>query len=191
VRWVVNLYGYGWCKVRFFCCSVLSSAQSPNAANTLDFMASSDTLLPKHLLVVEDSEDDQFLLQRALDRLPSHCRLTCTMVGNGVHAQDYIMGVNGYHDRKKFPMPVLVLADIKMPICDGFQLLGWIRARVQCSDLPVVIFSSSSEACDVRRAYGLKANTYFTKPHGVDDLNAWACNFAEYWCSRATLSPPV
>ena len=131
-----------------------------------------------HLLLVEDDEDDRFLLCRAFERVHGLAKLhTAT---DGVQAQDLLKSAEG-------KCVDLVITDVKMPKCDGFELLQWIRAGRKTDCLPVVILSSSAQESDVLRAYRLGANTYFQKPVHHGELQKWTRTLVEYWGAMAEI----
>ena len=146
----------------------------------------------KHILIAEDTPDDQILLRRALERVKKECPdFTYVMVENGMEAQRYLEGKETYADQEKYPVAALVLSDIKMPVMDGFELLKWVRDHRGMARTPVILFSTSNMQKDIQRAYDLGANTFFTKPHNPAQLEHWAKTFAEYWCKLAATAEPA
>lgn len=131
------------------------------------------------ILVVEDDENDVSLLRRAFKKaglsLPIHvCR-------DGQEAIDYLVGRGEYADRIKFPFPSLILSDLKMPRCNGLELLQWLRQHPQCDGVPVLILSASGDDGDVRKAYELGASSYFCKPLSIERLIRLIQMAHEYW----------
>ena len=114
------------------------------------------------ILLVEDSADDVFFLQRALKKAQIENPLQ--VVVDGQQALDYLGGVGNYSNRKEFPLPCLLLLDLKLPRVNGFEVLGWIRQQASLSSLPVVILTSSGEERDRKRAAELGAKAYMVKP---------------------------
>src|SRR5436853_953582 len=107
----------------------------------------------KHILIVEDSAEDQLFLKRALERARKDCpHFTFIMVENGLKARHYFKREEEFSDAQKYPEPALLISDIKMPYVDGFELLEWVRRRKHTARLPVVLLSSSDEEEDVHRA---------------------------------------
>jgi len=76
----------------------------------------------------------------------------------------YLQGTHPYDDREKYPLPVLVLLDIKMPGMDGFEVLRWIRRQWEFFELCVVMLTSSDHIRDANEAYHLGANSFLVKP---------------------------
>jgi CheY-like chemotaxis protein len=120
------------------------------------------------ILVVEDGPDDLALIRRALGRgqivNPIH------VVSDGEGAISYLAGENQYADRHRYPLPALVLLDLRLPRKSGFEVLKWIRGHDELSRLPVVVLTTSSSGADVDRAYDLGANSYLVKPVSSDAL---------------------
>src|SRR5689334_1986999 len=99
------------------------------------------------VLHVEDDANDVFFVQRAFEKAEVGVRLH--RVEDGQQALDYLGGIGAYRDRASFPMPDLVLLDLKLPLLSGFEVLEWARAREQFRELPICILSSSDQAEDI------------------------------------------
>ena len=132
-----------------------------------------------HILVAEDDPTDAFFLQRAFRRAGIQVELH--FVRDGQEAIDYLQGKAPFADRATHPQPQLLLLDLKMPRLDGFDVLGWIRKQPALNHLLVVLFSSSDEPKDIRRAYDLGANWYLVKPHSMEELTELIGRFKKYW----------
>ena len=86
------------------------------------------------VLVVDDSENDRFFIRRAIERFPRF-----QIVGeltDGEEAVEYLSGRGLFADRRKHPIPDLMVLDLKMPRRTGFRsfarlwppsLLGWLN----------------------------------------------------------------
>src|SRR3954451_11936983 len=83
---------------------------------------------------------------------------------DGQRAMDYLGGSGEFSDRETFPMPCLVLLDLKLPRVSGFEVLEWIRANTELSRLPVVVLSRSHLIQDMDLAREKRANSYLVKP---------------------------
>ena len=75
------------------------------------------------ILVVEDDENDVFLFDLALEKAEINCLLH--RVQDGEAAIRYLGGMGPYADRTKYPMPNLMILDLKLPLVDGFGVLSW------------------------------------------------------------------
>jgi len=120
------------------------------------------------ILLAEDDENDIFLMGRAFDRagIPN----PLFVVRNGQEAIDYLSGAGEYAQRDKYPLPGLMLLDLKMPWMDGFDVLSWLRSQPQFDTLPVVVMTSSKLQADVDKSRQLGVYDYRVKPHGFEDL---------------------
>lgn len=126
------------------------------------------TLHNPPILLVEDDPDDAWLIRRAFERAAAGNPLR--RVGTGSEAIGYLQGDPPFGDRTEYPLPALVLLDIKMPGADGFEVLKWIRHQPQFARLCVIMLTSSDEIRDVNLAYKLGANSFLVKP--LDFWNA-------------------
>jgi len=113
-----------------------------------------------HILVVDDNENDIVLIRRVLRK----ARLRSFSVKNGESAVAYLSGTGDYSDRKKYPLPVLVLVDLKMPGISGLDVVLWIRHQPFLKDLRVVVLATSDDLRDVNEAYRRGANSFLVKP---------------------------
>jgi CheY-like chemotaxis protein len=119
-------------------------------------------------LLAEDSENDAFLMQTAFKKaaLPNPLQI----VSDGEEAIAYLEGLGRYRDREQFPLPIVVLLDLKMPRKTGFEVLEWIRRQPTLKRIIVIILTASNRRVDADRAYDLGANFYLTKPGKFDEL---------------------
>ncbi len=133
----------------------------------------------RSILLVEDSEDDVFLMQRALKF--AQLRDALYVVGDGQEALDYLAGEGKYANRERYPMPAIVLLDLKLPKRSGFEILSWARCSARMYALIVVVFTSSNQPADITEAYRLGANSYVVKPVNFDQLVEFAKVLKAYW----------
>jgi CheY-like chemotaxis protein len=79
------------------------------------------------------------------------------------------------------PRPHLILLDLNMPKLNGFQALEKIKTDPMLSEIPVVVFSSSSTHSDISSIYALGGNSYVTKPGGYQELKKVIHGIVFYW----------
>jgi len=113
------------------------------------------------VLLAEDNEDDLFLSERVLAKAGIS---PVFHVADGQQAIDYLAGEGDYQDRKRYPLPGVVLLDLKMPAFSGHEVLEWIRTQPQLQELKVYVLTSSGEERDRERAGQAGAQGYFVKP---------------------------
>ncbi len=131
------------------------------------------------VLVVEDSDDDYFLLTRAFKK--AQFINPVQRVSNGDEAIRYLAGTSRYMDRATYPFPYLVLLDLKMPITHGFDVLDWARGQESTKLVPVLVFSSSQQQVDVDESYKRGANGFVMKPTSVTALTDIVSAIHSYW----------
>ena len=131
------------------------------------------------VLIAEDAEDDFFMLRRAFERAGIDARLEWAR--NGEAAKAYLTGEASFEDRGEHPLPALILADLKMPVMNGFELLSWVRRQPFLRRIPFVVLTGSDRNPDINRAYDLGASSYLVKPHGFDELHKVAQSLKTYW----------
>lgn len=120
------------------------------------------------ILLVEDNPKDVLLMQRALRK--AEITTPIQVVSDGDEAVQYLSGEAPYHNRDIYPLPVLVLLDLKLPRRSGAEVLTWIRQQSNLKRLPVVVLTSSKEYADINRVYDIGANAYIVKPVSFDAL---------------------
>lgn len=116
---------------------------------------------PRNVLVVEDNADDVELLKLAAEAAPD--TVCFHIVGDGEQALAYLKGESQFADRHAHPFPDLILLDISLPGIDGFEVLGWIRARPEFSALPVFVWTDSGDRETLDRATRAGANRFVPK----------------------------
>ena len=122
------------------------------------------------ILMVDDSENDRYLMRLAFKKADFECALP--EVGDGAQAISYLKGEGDYRDRIVFPFPDLMLLDLNMPLENGFQVLEWLRGEPGLKRLGVVILTASMREEDADRALDLGANWFLVKPSDIADLVA-------------------
>ena len=114
------------------------------------------------ILLVEDNRMD---VELTLDAFKEAKLLnTIHVAPNGQDALDYLFGRGKYADRNTYPLPSLILLDLKLPGIDGFEVLRQIKLTPVLKRLPVVILTSSREEGDRALSYDIGANSYLVKP---------------------------
>jgi CheY-like chemotaxis protein len=139
-------------------------------------------LVERLILLVEDDPADVRLIQRAFEKVDLGARIV--RLPNGDDAVAYLAGHTPFDNRSNYPLPALILLDIKLPRRSGFEVLSWLRSRRDgLQRIPVVMLTSSRHNVDVNRAYDLGANSYLTKPDTNEQLTKMLSSFDQYWMS--------
>lgn len=130
------------------------------------------------ILVADDTPDDVFLLRRALQR--ANLSNPLLVVHDGEEAISYLRGTGIYADRMIYPLPGLIVLDVKMPRRDGFEVLEWIRKSIEWS-VPVVMLTSSALESDQDLARKLGADCYLVKTSSFDELVVMVQRLEKRW----------
>jgi CheY-like chemotaxis protein len=133
------------------------------------------------VLIAEDSEDDILFLRRAFRR--AGIKNPVREVPDGQQAIQYLEGQGQYSDRKQYPLPCVIITDLKMPNVDGFGLLRWLRDRPEFNPVPKLVLSGSDIERDRQQAAELGACGYFVKPNGFDTLVKVVADIDHEWIS--------
>lgn len=123
---------------------------------------------PRTILSIDDNEVDGALLQRAVKRTAVPWRLFTLTEGS--QALSYLGGEGIYGNREEYPLPDMILLDIRMPKLSGFDVLSWIKERPELRKIPIVALSSSSQANDKQSAEKGGVEGYYVKPSRFQDL---------------------
>ena len=141
------------------------------------------------ILLIEDDPNDVFLLQYAFEH--AGVRNPLLAVEHGQEAIDYLAGDGKYADRSQYPLPCIVLLDLKMPGVSGLDLLRWIKSRPHLACIIVIILTSSKDQRDIHEAYKLGARSYLVKPLSVEERLALAKAVKAYWLELNVLPQPL
>lgn len=120
------------------------------------------------ILLVEDNPRDVLLIQRAFRK--TNLANPLQVVEDGEVAVRYLSGEDPYSDRDRYPIPMLILLDLKLPRKSGAEVLEWLQQQPGLKRIPVVVLTSSKEYADVNKVYDLGANAYMVKPVAFDNL---------------------
>ena len=138
------------------------------------------------ILLAEDDEDYVVLIQDAFSR--ANITNCLHVVWNGEEAIMYLQGRGKYANRDEFPLPDLMLLDLKMPRVSGFEVLKWLRSEPGLSGLRVLVLTSSDQIRDVNEAYRLGANSFMVKPMDFEDTTELSRLINDFWL-KASRTP--
>jgi CheY-like chemotaxis protein len=131
------------------------------------------------ILVAEDDDNDVAFLQRAFAKAEIDNPLY--FVPDGQAAMDYLAGSGTYADRSQYPLPGLLLLDLKMPRKTGMDVLKWLRGQEAFLCLPIIMFSSSTHPAEIENAYRNGVNAFVTKPSGMPERTELARMIKGFW----------
>ena len=131
---------------------------------------------------MEDNPGDVELVQRALRESNYHYELM--VVTDGEEAMALLRRESSYSET---PRPDLVLLDLNLPKKDGREVLAEVKADPDLQTMPVVVLTTSRTQQDILAAYGLRANTYISKPVDAKTFSSTVRTVLDYWLNASTL----
>lgn len=134
---------------------------------------------PAQILLVDDNPMDVILTLDAFNEAKLNNNIN--VARDGEEALEYIFGKGQFADRTKFPMPSLILLDLKMPGIDGFEVLRQIKNTEKLKRIPVIILTSSKEEGDLALSYDIGANSYLVKPVNFNGFIEVVKKIDDYW----------
>ena len=116
----------------------------------------SDQEEPVTVLLVEDTEDNRFMMRRLLE-----------MTGYRV-----IEAMNGDEAVKLADVesPKLILMDLSLPVIDGLAATRLIRKLPHCNSTPIIAVSAHDSSDFQTDALAAGCNSYITKPIDFNEL---------------------
>ncbi len=137
------------------------------------------------ILLVDDNEDDVFLTREAFEA--ARLRVHLHHVDNGEKCLQFLRRQPPYENA---PTPDLILLDMHMPVMDGHEVLSEIVKDQGLRHLPVVVLTTSYEAEDIQKMYGLRCSSYITKPVNFDNFVDAIGKLAGYWLTVVVMPDP-
>ncbi|MEO6017070.1 MAG: response regulator [Polaromonas sp.] len=137
------------------------------------------------ILLVEDNDDDVFLTREAFSA--ASLRVNLQRVDNGEKCLKYLRKQAPYEEAIT---PDLILLDMHMPVMDGHEVLSEIVQDEKLRHLPVVVLTTSYEAADIQKMYGLRCNSYITKPVNFESFVSAIGQLAGYWLTVVVVPEP-
>jgi CheY-like chemotaxis protein len=131
------------------------------------------------ILLVEDETTDAMLLLRGFQK--AEVLNPVVHLTNGDEALAYLAGIREYANRTQYPLPALILLDLKLPGMTGIQLLQWMRVQGEIRRIPVVVLTNDDNPDTIDAAYDLGANSYLVKPGNSADIGRMVQAIQRYW----------
>jgi signal transduction histidine kinase len=120
-------------------------------------LPSLDLFSASRILVIDDNPSNLDLLVTVLSRAGISQVLT---------ESDARMALS----RIETDAPELVMLDLHMPYVDGYEVLSLIREKWAPLEVPVVVLTADTTRQAARRALGLGANEFITKPIDIAEV---------------------
>ena len=139
-----------------------------------------------HILLIDDSQADVKIIERALREANIQHRLT--VIHDGRRALEYLQRL---HD-PAIPadrQPDLILLDLNLPGIDGGQILAEIKNDLFLKTIPVVVLTTSRREEDILSTYQAGANTFIQKPAEFPRYRDLVITLRAYWHETALRAP--
>jgi CheY-like chemotaxis protein len=140
------------------------------------------------ILHVEDDPNDVLLVGLAFRK--SDIGAIMQVVNDGEQAVQYLAGQGAYSNRQTFPLPTIVLLDLKLPRRSGLEVLSWVRGQDDLRRLPIIMLTSSNQQGDITKAYDLGINSFLVKPSALEELTDMVRKICGYWL-ELNVRPPI
>lgn len=142
---------------------------------------------PACILLIDDNPMD---VELALDAFrEAHLTNQIEVAEDGESGLDYLTGQGRYTDRARYPVPDIILLDLKMPRVDGFEVLRRIKVTPKLKRIPVIILTSSREEGDLALSYDVGANSYLVKPVSFSGFVDIVQQIEDYWLTLNVAAP--
>lgn len=129
------------------------------------------------ILYIEDNEDYIQFVKRAIGKINTNLNFGVLMDG-----KDTLQFIDNVKETKSLPR--LILLDINLPDYNGLELLTKIRSNKITQYIPVVMFSSSENQRDMKKAFDEGANAYLVKPMGLAPLTETMQSICNFWLNH-------
>ena len=114
------------------------------------------------ILLIEDNDDDIFLINLALKKADIQSKLT--VIHNGEDAVNHLLKL----EKIKEKLPALILLDVNLPKINGLEVLSVIESLEFISQIPVVVLTSSDIAFDLNFSKNKTSGLYVKKPNNIN-----------------------
>jgi len=120
------------------------------------------------VLLIEDNHEHATLIQALLDfrSLDSPVFVTASVA----EARDYLEGEWPFDNRRRHPLPGLIVLDHWLLDGTGLEVLEWLQDHEELSSIPIVVFTACPEENVEKRARELGVRDYLRKPDGYEEL---------------------
>lgn len=118
-------------------------------------------MVVRNIYLADDDNDDIELFQEALQDVCNACSLTSSK--NGLELLRKLEGLQN-------SLPEVLFLDINMPLVNGLECLEKIKSEESLKNITVIIFTTSTSAATIERAYKLGASLFVEKPCDYNKL---------------------
>lgn len=136
----------------------------------------------KEILLVEDSDQDAELVERALKRFGVTNPLR--RLSDGTEAMAYLARAETLAAVGP-PVPSVLLLDVKLPGMSGFEILEYLQNRSAFASTLKIVLSQIEDLHSIKHAYSLGAQSFLSKPVNLYELHNLVATFPSHWILKA------
>ena len=141
------------------------------------------------VLMAEDNPHDVLATKRAWKQFGYNNHLH--IVSDGEECLAYLFHQGKYEDPNVFPVPDVILLDLKLPKLNGHQVLQRIRAEHQFRFLPVIILTNSTLETDRNKGYEYGCTAFLKKPVGFGNFADLMKSIRTFWSCVEPYAHPL
>jgi CheY-like chemotaxis protein len=129
-----------------------------------------------NVLFVDDDADEYYLFNEAIEQSEQQVKMTRAKDGNDLMK---ILSTGNHPD--------IIFMDLNMPYKDGLETLMELKSSSAFQNIPVIIFSTTSNSSQINTCYEQGANMYVVKPESFDQITSMVNKvFALDWKAKAS-----
>jgi CheY-like chemotaxis protein len=102
--------------------------------------------------------------------------VTVRRVCNASLAQQYLKGEPPFTNREDYPLPDVIVCDLRMPAISGLEFLEWVRGNADFRAIPFFVLTDSELAEHRQTCLAGGAQGFLVKP---SDLDQWPAPVSE------------
>lgn len=121
-----------------------------------------------NVLIADDYEADRFFLKEVIRRHAPKLHVVAE-VGDGAQVIAYLSGEGQYADRETYPLPEVLILDMRMPRMTGLEVLEWLEKQ-NFPQLKIAIMADSSSVIHRPKALELGVEHFISKLTNSDEL---------------------
>ena len=133
---------------------------------------------------MENDPNDAYLIRRALSKM-TNCGESM-LCRNPSEAKALLKGAGIYSNREVYPIPDVIITDMRMGHETGMELVDWLREQEPpLRDTPIIIMSGSCSELQFDAASKSSANAVYRKPTRIEELQQLLKAIGDEFCKKS------
>jgi CheY-like chemotaxis protein len=130
------------------------------------------------IFYADDDQDDRDFFSEAFMEIDRS--IICHTVSDGRKLLSSLGDAN--------TLPDVIFLDINMPIMNGRECLAELKKDDRFREIPVIIYTTTSDYSEVKALYKLGAEGYIQKPDSLQRLTNVLSNFRNLFLNKSVIS---